>query len=409
MKILLISSEFPPETGFGGIGTYVAQAGAAFARAGHDVAVLSRTLGPVRTETVVDGVRVVRVPTRRAPADLWAGPFTAAMAAAAREHYDRAYTVALTLSEDPTLADADIVEVADWAGEGALLSTVLPGTPYVVRFHTPARLVFGWNGAGVGAGFVDALHTLEEVAVRQAYGFGCPSRWMVPLVERIFEMPAGHVIPIPNPYVPGVVPPRTAAAPGERRIVYVGRLEARKGVLDAVPPVVGALRALPDVRWRLVGADTGSGPGGRSMAATVLATVPEDLRHRVDVVGAVDRAGVATELAAADVVLLPSRHENFPYTCLEAMAAGAPVVASRRGGMAEMIDDGSTGLLVDPGDPGQVLEALLRVLEQPLFAEHLATRAQRAVAERFHPDVVAPVLLEHLQAVANLANAEVSA
>ncbi len=393
MKILFISAEFPPETGFGGIGTYVAHLAPALAARGHAVTVLSRTLGKADTESRVDGVRIVRVADREAPAEVWQKPFDARAARLAKSHYDRAFTVALALQEDPTLADVDVIEAADWAGEAALVRAMLPDVPYVVKFHTPAKLVFAWNESGVSGAFVDALHALESVAVQNALGFTCPSRWMIGACEELFGIPPGHVRAIPNPFTPGAVVPRRAAA--ERRVLYAGRLEARKGVVEAVAPMCRVLRALPDVHWRLAGADTTSGPGGGSMQAALLARIPEDPRGRVHFLGALDRARLGDELAQADAVLLPSRHENFPYACLEAMAAGAAVVASRNGGMAEMIEHGRTGLLVDPKDPGSVIEALLRVLEQPFFAEELGRAAAISVRERYHPDVVAPLVEQH--------------
>lgn len=395
LKILFVSSELPPETGFGGIGTYVAHLAPALAARGHAVTVLSRTLGDTDTDTVVAGVRVVRLVTREAPADVWQGPFTPKGAALAKEHYDRAYTVALALQSDETLGGADVIEVPDWAGEGALIRLVRPDTAYVVKFHTPAKLVFAWNGAGVTGGFVEALHTLERIAVENALGFTCPSRWMIPEVERVFGLPGGHVDPVPNPFVATPPLPRD---PG-RSVLYVGRLEARKGVLEAVAPMVRALRSVPDLRWRLAGADTTSGPGGASMKQALLQRIPADLHARVDFLGALGRDVLAGEIARAGAVLLPSRHENFPYACLEAMAAGAPVIGSTRGGMAEMIDAGRTGLLVDPTRPDDVFDAVVRVVEQPFFAEALGREAQRAVHDRYRPEVIAPIVEAHYRRV----------
>ncbi|MCY2961314.1 MAG: glycosyltransferase family 4 protein [Planctomycetota bacterium] len=397
MKILFLSSEFPPETGFGGIGTYVAHLAPALAARGHTVTVLSRTLGKEDTEARVDGVRVVRVADREAPPEVWQPPFDPRVARQAKSHYDRAFTVALALQDDPSLADVDIIEAADWAGEAALVRAMLPDVPYVVKFHTPAKLVFAWNESGVSGAFIEALHKLESVAVHNAMGFTCPSRWMIGACEELFEIPPGHVRAIPNPFAAGPVAPRRTAP--ERRVLYVGRLEARKGVVEAVAPMCRVLRALPDVHWRLAGADTNSAPGGGSMKAALAARIPEDLRARVHFLGALDRVALGDELASANAVLLPSRHENFPYACLEAMAAGAAVVASRNGGMAEMIESGRTGLLVDPKEPGTVIDALLRVLEQPFFASELGRAAAAVVHERYRPDVVAPLVEQHYASV----------
>ncbi len=398
LRILFISSEFPPETGFGGIGTYVAHLAPALAARGHQVTVLSRSLGSTDTEATVNGVRIVRLYTRSAPLDLWQEPFDRKQVVQAKEYYDRAYTVALALESNKSLA-ADIIEAPDWAGEAALVRAVCPDVPYVVKFHTPAKLVFAWNGAGVSGGFVEALHALERIAVRNALGFTSPSRWLIPEVEKLFALPQGVVKAIPNPFVPGAVPARQ---PG-RTVLYVGRLEARKGVIEAVAPMVRVMRSLPDVHWRLAGADTASGPDGASMKQTLLSRIPPDLHSRVDILGSLGREQLAEELTTAGAVLLPSRKENFPYACLEAMAAGAPVIGSRNGGMSEMIATGRTGLLVDPTQPDAVFDATLRLLEQPLFAESLSGAAQASVAECFRPEVIAPQVEKHYRQVIALA------
>jgi glycosyltransferase involved in cell wall biosynthesis len=182
-------------------------------------------------------------------------------------------------------------------------------------------------------------------------------------------------------------------------VLYVGRLEARKGILEAVEPVVRLLRCMPDLRWRLAGADTLSGPGGGSMKAALEARIPMDLRPRVEFLGSLGRERLAEEFARAGVVLLPSRQENFPYACLEAMAAGAPVVGSKRGGMTEMIADGHNGLLVDPAAPGEIFDALLRILEQPFFADGIGRAARKSVAAHFHPEVIAPLVETHYRHV----------
>lgn len=399
LKILLVSSEFPPDTGFGGIGTYTAHLAPALAALGHHVTVLSRSVNGEDTDVMQGDVRVLRVATRPAPADFWQEPFDRRFSAMAKEHYDRAYTVALALESEAGLRAADVIEAPDWAGEAALVRLVCPETPYVVKFHTPAKLVFGWNGAGVSGDFVNALHALERIAVRNAMGFTCPSSWMISEVEKVFELPRGNVVALPNPFVPT---PALRRAP-ERSVLYVGRLEARKGVLEAVKPMTMLLRACRDVRWRLAGADTASGPGGLSMKQTLLNMLPADLHDRVDFLGSLGREQLAREFAQAGAVLLPSRRENFPYACLEAMAAGVPVIGSRHGGMAEMIADGRSGLLVDPASADGVFDALLRVLEQPFFAEGIGCAAQRRVHELYHPDVIAPQVVNHYRQVLNYA------
>lgn len=380
LRILLVSAEYPPETGSGGIGTYAATLAPALAALGQPVTVLSRAPDGIDSCREEAGVRVVRVADVEPPPEFWREPFSPQRAARAAEHYRRAYTVAVTLMLRSDLGEFDVIEAPDWAGEGALLGAALPETPYVVKFHTPARLVFGWNDASVGTEFVEALDLLESVGVRGAAAWSCPSRWMGAACEKLFGLPADAVRHLPNPFDASAFE-ETGAKRAPREVLYLGRLESRKGVLDVVPALLRVLDAVPDATWTLAGADTNSAPGGRSVRETLLSRIPPVFRPRVRFLGHVDRAGARAALARAGVVVLPSRRENFPYACLEAMAAGAAVVGSVHGGMREMIEPGRSGLLIDPSEPRQVCEALFRVLLQPQVGARLGAAArQRAAA-----------------------------
>jgi glycosyltransferase involved in cell wall biosynthesis len=80
---------------------------------------------------------------------------------------------------------------------------------------------------------------------------------------------------------------------------------------------------------------------------------------------------------------MPSLHEGLPYTLLEAMALGKPVIASRVGGLAEVIEDGITGILVQPGDPVALADAIQRLVAAPSLRMRLGEEAQRVQRARY--------------------------
>ena len=87
-------------------------------------------------------------------------------------------------------------------------------------------------------------------------------------------------------------------------------------------------------------------------------------------------------LLATDVFVLPTRGDNFPISILEAMAYAVPVVSTRVGGVPEQVDDGVTGILVDPEDPAALADALTRLIADPVLrASFGRAGAQRALAE----------------------------
>jgi glycosyltransferase involved in cell wall biosynthesis len=157
---------------------------------------------------------------------------------------------------------------------------------------------------------------------------------------------------------------------------FVGRLIPRKGALDLVKAAPAIRAARPDVRVVIVGDDPYEDEEAE-YAAAVRASA------NIDHVGRVaEAAGILGHL---DVLVLPSRQEPFGTVVAEAMAAGTPVVATRVDGLPELVVDGVTGALVEPGDTAALAVAVLRVLEQ---REAMGVAA-REHAARFGADLYA--------------------
>lgn len=87
----------------------------------------------------------------------------------------------------------------------------------------------------------------------------------------------------------------------------------------------------------------------------------------------------ASYLSAFDIFVLPSLKEGFPYTILEAMAAGKPIVASSVGGIPEMLTDGTEGLLVKPGNDETLVQSLSRLIRDPGLAKKMGQQAQKKI------------------------------
>jgi len=167
-------------------------------------------------------------------------------------------------------------------------------------------------------------------------------------------------------------------APGRPVVAYVGRIEPAKGVLD-LAQAAPALAA-DGARVVVVGEDT-SGVDPAYRDAVVRAP-------GVEHVGWIDDA--AAVMGWADVVVLPSRGEALGGTLAEAICAGTPVVAARTGGTPEVVEDGVTGRLVEPGDPPALAAAIREVLAaRPAMAAACRARAPRWDAEAYADRVAA--------------------
>lgn len=155
-------------------------------------------------------------------------------------------------------------------------------------------------------------------------------------------------------------------------LLFVGRLERRKGLEQLILAFTMLKTTRPDLRLVVIG----DGPE-RDRCQALL---PARLRVDVDFLGRVGQGDLPRFYASADVFVSPALGgESFGIVLLEAMAAGAPVVASDIPGYHSVIEDGVTGRLVPRDDPRALTAAVDALLENPALAEALATQGRRAV------------------------------
>ena len=119
--------------------------------------------------------------------------------------------------------------------------------------------------------------------------------------------------------------------------------------------------------------------GGQSCQARFLDLLDAGERARVCVLGRLSHADVAREMRQCGVMVLPSYTDICPNAVLEAMSCGRPVVASDRGGIPELVQNGRTGLLADPDRPETFSEALIQLLTDRQTAEDMGAAGRRAV------------------------------
>lgn len=188
---------------------------------------------------------------------------------------------------------------------------------------------------------------------------------------------ARRVVVVPNGVPDLGAQPADAIEPG--RVVVVGRLSPRKGV-DVALEAVALLRAEGrEVRLELCGTTF----AGYEWYERQL----RERAARPDLAGAVHFAGyVATSwaaLRAAQLVVAPSLGESFGNAAVEGLLAARPVIASDVQALAEVIDDGRTGLLVPPGDAAALARTIARVLDEPDLAARLAAAGRADALTRF--------------------------
>ena len=185
----------------------------------------------------------------------------------------------------------------------------------------------------------------------------------------------GDVTTVHNGIDPGpfeAAPPAELGLPeGAVAVGYVGRLHPEKGVGELCRAWAGLAGARPELHLVVVGEGSYEAEMRR-----ILGDAP-----RVRWLGY--REEVAPVLAALDLFVLPSWQESFGLAAVEAMAAGLPVVASRTGGLEEVVVDGGTGVLVPPRDPEALAAAVVELAADPERRRRLGRAGRERVRERF--------------------------
>jgi starch synthase len=303
-------------------------------------------------------------------------------------------TISTDLSMTAAVGSADLVHSHTWyANLAGHLAALLYGIPHIVTTHSlePLR---PWKAEQLGGGY--ALSSwCERVAVESAAAVVAVSEGMRADVLAAYPaVPPERVRVIKNgidtsEYTADLetdVLRRYGVDPYRPTVIFVGRITRQKGV----PVLLRAASALdPDAQLVICAGQ----PDTPEQAAEVAMLVEQLREHRSGVIwlsGMLAKREVIQLLTHATVFACPSLYEPLGIVNLEAMACGTAVVASRVGGIPEVVADGETGLLVPPDDPAALAGALNALVRDPARAAMLGQQGRkRAVAEFGWPAIAA--------------------
>lgn len=395
MKVCLVSQEYPPETGGGGIGTYVYNLAHALTTIGCEVHVIARSLEKTEYSYKDGSVHMHRIPPRDLPAPRLRhllfripklrGIMYRYFTDTSRLEYS--YAVYLKIRELIRTHGIEVVEAPEWAGEGffyAIWRNPWHSPPLVVKLHTPLFLIEQHYNLP-GQPDAEVVKWMEKTSVLKADRVTSPSASLREIVAREYGMISNKIRVIPYPLDLDFFSPSPSNPRGDRNMVlYVGRIEIRKGVhvlTDAIPHIV---QQASDVRFVFV---------GRTMG-TLKQELLEQLAQagclgNIEFCDQLDRPKLVNIYRQSSVCVVPSLYDNFPNTCLEAMACGKAVVASDSGGLSEIIEDGVSGRLVPPGDVTALANAILELLGNDALRQQLGIGARKRVERLCSPTAVA--------------------
>jgi glycosyltransferase involved in cell wall biosynthesis len=358
---MLISAPLPPCEG---MGFYAWNLSRHLTGLGHSVHIITRGPAHLQTCEVVDGIRIWRPP-------FWPlYPY--------HVHYHSLFVDRLVRRLEPEL---DLLHL-----HSPLVRHPHTRLPSLVTVHSLMRMADGAVRADSVVGLLAKLQAQVSVRLERQV-LARAGRVAVVSGATRQELSVCHPGVAPADVLGNGVdthrfrPARTEKeAPGT--VLTAGRLAPGKGLDDLLACAALVAGRCPAVRFAVAGA----GPLARPLSRRVNQL---GLEHRVVLLGHVgDRARMAALYRGAALYLHPSHYEGLPTALLEAMACGRPVVATAVGGAPDAIHDGRNGLLVSPGDPAAMAEAVLRLLADPALRIRLGAAARETVARRFSWQVI---------------------
>lgn len=367
-----------------GVVTYVHCMRAALQEMGHRVSVFADLVAPGCTDPDVHVVAPGRLRRLKDRVAGWAG-------AKGREVFGWGDVIADVVSDVHRRTPIDILEMEEAFGWCAAVQRRLP-FPVLVKLHGPAFL----TELGTKSELPLTLERVEKEGEALAHmaAIVSPSRCTLNAVAARYGIDAARMEHVPNPLpIPG--PERLWHLDGcnPRSILFVGRFDWIKGGDVVISAFAKLLDRFPDLSLTFVGPDNGLTDPDTGETSTLESYCIERVGHSR--MGSIQRTGklpseeVQPLRQKSLVTMVASRWENQSYAVLESMAQGCPTISTDTGGMPEIVDHGTTGLLCRPGDPDSLAQAISTLLEDTSLCLHLARNAREAVLAGHAPAVAA--------------------
>lgn len=394
MNICILSREYPPETGWGGIGNYTYRLARGLSRLGAQVHIIAQSLDADK-EYIDRNVYVHRVahkttfPVKRRFQEF-----------CLRLEYSR--SVYQKLREVIRTYNIDIVEAPNFSAEGFVYS-LCKTTPLVFRLHTHFSEVIEFSrwrknldrrlscwledAAIAGSDLITCSTTAHAETI--ARGTGVKK-------ENIRIIPLG--VPLPGIEKSPVIP-LSQRGKGETNasVLFVGRMEERKGAHILARAIPHLLKHRPDAHFYLAGRDTFvnneaitlAGEANASFKNRLLADIPQHCRDNVHFLGHVADDELAGYYRGCDLFAAPSLYESFGLIYIEAMSFGKPVIGCGVGGVPEVVEDGVSGMLVPPEDHLALAQGMLILLNDRELRKKMGENARKRVENNFTETLMA--------------------
>jgi glycogen synthase len=389
IKIAYITYELPPDIPKGGIGTYTLQVAELMRKLGAIVHIFAGSNTRDVTECI-DEIVIHRIKCEN-PKD-----FT-----------EKLLNVFIKVNAENNF---DIVECPEIHNHGVSIKENFPNIPLIVRLHAPNYLVENLKKKYIP--FTAKLRFVLGALRRGKFDLGywrrydyksdsecqftkladvitAPSRVMKDWVIKNWKIDASKIVVIPNPFTAPVallnLPISKMAI--NKKIVFFGRLNVLKGLVNATFAVKKILKEYPQYSFTIIG-DDGTGPHNMVTMRQWMQAQLEEVKKQVFFLEGQKYEELPLAIADAEIVLLPSLFESFSYTCAEAMAAGKAVIGSINTGMEDMIVDNINGILVNSENAQEIYKALKQLIEDDELRYNIAVTARLDISTKYNTSTI---------------------
>jgi len=378
MRLLLVTQDFPPNTG--GIETYCYQLAKRFGRELEKLVILAPAHPRAETVDSQLNATVKRIPVKNSLLPL-AAPFV---------------LPGLAKKYEPDVALHAQWQTL-WSSLWARKRTGYPRRIFVAA-HARELLIKPYSGGGW---FSDRLHNQRKKLLKKADGFFPVSHYTADLLKKE-GIPNKKISVVGNGTDPGYFAPcsteklrRELGLEGKKILFSVCRLVPRKGMDLVLQAMSRITKHRKDVVYLL-------GGSGEDRQRLERLSVELGIEKYVRFMGRIPNERLPTFYSLADVFVMPVRSEppdveGFGIVFLEANACETPVIGSCSGGIPDAVVEGETGLLVDEGDVDQLHQAITTLLDNPELAKEMGKNGRKRVLEKATWDQAAKKILEKMQ------------
>lgn len=381
LRICLLSGTYPP-TQYGGVGRLTNLMAQGLFELGHTVHVITR--GDHEQVSFYDGAYVHQIPNRF---DRY-------------QRYRRFYNLYSTLNYSHVVYDKvrrlilnDGIQIVDsplWQYEG--LVTLQSGiAPVVVRLVTGLRQITEIHKSRVEE--FTLMGELEQTFLENAHHLLPNTQATLDNIQKFYRIGSeeGRCTTVPYGIVPApeeqVRPFEIENPPDTFTVLFVGRLEKRKGILDLFEAIPSVLKQIPNVRFIIAGSDNSQSDGFKLQSGmnypTYFANHYSKYAPAVNFLGMVSDEVLQNLYQSCDLFVAPSLYESFGLIYLEAMNYAKPVIGCNAGGIPEVVDHGATGTLVEPESPQALAGAIVSYLKSPLKLREVGLAGRQRLVQQF--------------------------